>query len=288
MANAITSVLTIAASQIGTKESPAGSNKQKYGVWYPMNGSPWCAIFVSWCFAQAGYEKLLPSGKRFASCAVGVNGAKSVKRWHAGTSGIQPGDVVFFDWQPNGAADHVGIVESVIKGGIVTIEGNTGVGEGVYRCTRKASIMGYFRPAWPSGTTTPPATTTPVSTLLVVDGIWGSATSNQFDTMLNKKGAGMKLNGTFTTTSCGWLQKYLGTNQDKRVSGQPTAVRKANQKGWASTVYKAGSTSGGSLVFRALAKHLDTSGFTAAAKLGIVDASYVKAVQRWLNAGGHL
>ena len=50
-------LLAIAASQIGTKESPAGSNNVKYNTWYygkPVYGAetyPWCAVFVSWCFA---------------------------------------------------------------------------------------------------------------------------------------------------------------------------------------------------------------------------------------------
>src|SRR4029077_5508664 len=45
-----------AIPEIGNKESPAGSNYNKYGSWYGMNGVPWCAIFTSWCFSQSGYK----------------------------------------------------------------------------------------------------------------------------------------------------------------------------------------------------------------------------------------
>ena len=32
-------------TQVGVKESPSGSNMQKYGAWYGANGLPWCAMF---------------------------------------------------------------------------------------------------------------------------------------------------------------------------------------------------------------------------------------------------
>jgi hypothetical protein len=47
-------VLAIARDEIGTTESPPDSNVVKYSRWYPMNGSPWCAMFVSWVLDQAG------------------------------------------------------------------------------------------------------------------------------------------------------------------------------------------------------------------------------------------
>ena len=42
-------VLEIARAELGVQEYPAGSNKQKYGVWYGMNGVQWCMEFVQWC-----------------------------------------------------------------------------------------------------------------------------------------------------------------------------------------------------------------------------------------------
>ena len=71
-----------------------------------------------------------------------------------------PGDIVFFDWEGKGIADHVGIVESVAADHLNTIEGNTspeGVagsqqnGGGVYRRKRYfgKTIIAVARPAWP-------------------------------------------------------------------------------------------------------------------------------------------
>ena len=35
-----------------------------------------------------------------------------------------PGDIIFFDWESDGLADHVGIVEKAENGFIYSIEGN--------------------------------------------------------------------------------------------------------------------------------------------------------------------
>ena len=61
-------VLAAARRELGTKESPANSNRVKYNTWYygrEVSGSayPWCAVFVQWCFDQASVK--LP--KRTAS-----------------------------------------------------------------------------------------------------------------------------------------------------------------------------------------------------------------------------
>ena len=46
-------VVKVARSQIGYCESPAGSNKTKYGKLFGLNGEPWCSIFNWWCFQKA-------------------------------------------------------------------------------------------------------------------------------------------------------------------------------------------------------------------------------------------
>ena len=53
-------IVKVAVSQIGVKESPANSNKTKYGKWFGMNGVPWCAIFLDWCFEHAKGGSLFP------------------------------------------------------------------------------------------------------------------------------------------------------------------------------------------------------------------------------------
>ncbi len=54
-------LMLIAQAQVGVKEIPSGSNKVKYNTWYwgrAVSGSayPWCAAFVSWCFAVLAGE----------------------------------------------------------------------------------------------------------------------------------------------------------------------------------------------------------------------------------------
>jgi hypothetical protein len=74
----------------------------------------------------------------------GVNAGKAVTFGSA-----QPGDIVFFNWDNNKNADHVGLLESVNYGNktIVTIDGN--VSNRVGRRTRKWSeVMTIIRPTY--------------------------------------------------------------------------------------------------------------------------------------------
>ena len=47
-------VLNIARNDLGYKESPAGSNRTKYGEWYGLNGQPWCMMAIQFWLNQAG------------------------------------------------------------------------------------------------------------------------------------------------------------------------------------------------------------------------------------------
>ncbi len=119
-------LIRIAEAEIGTKESPANSNKQKYGEWYGWNGQPWCAIFVSWVYHMAGYA--LPAIQHktgFAYCPYMVIYARKKKLV---TLDPQPGDIVMFDWNADGKSDHTGIFKRWLndsKTEFECIEGNT-------------------------------------------------------------------------------------------------------------------------------------------------------------------
>ena len=148
------SVLKIATSYLGYKESPPGSNRTKFGEWYGMNGQPWCAQFVSFCFYTAGLPLPATTPKGFAYCPYGVNWFKQLKRFYT-TPAV--GDVAFFDWSSgrDGIADHVGIVEKVnADDTVTTIEGNTSAsnnsnGGEVQRRKRSLSqIQGFGRPSY--------------------------------------------------------------------------------------------------------------------------------------------
>lgn len=128
MSTKIQEILTCAAKEIGTKESPANSNKVKYNTWYygrAVSGSsyPWCAVWVQWIFAQCGCSSLLNNGSRTASCSTLATYAKKHSLWITGN--YQPGDLVFMNFSGTKATQHIGIVESVKDGVLYTIEGNT-------------------------------------------------------------------------------------------------------------------------------------------------------------------
>lgn len=141
-------LLEIARGELGTKESPAGSNQVKYATWYGLPGQPWCVMFVMWVFAQAGAA--LPT--RTASCTLLMNAAKKAGSWV--TSGYLPGDVVIYDWGANGVPDHCGIVESASGSAVTAIEGNTAVGndsdggEVMRRERQTRQILGAVRPRY--------------------------------------------------------------------------------------------------------------------------------------------
>ena len=95
-----------------------------YWRWYGFNSRvEWCACFVSWCYNQAG-----KSEPRFAGCqSQGVPWFQSRGQWGARDyENIAPGDVIFFDWDLDGSADHVGIVIGTDGSRVYTVEGNSG------------------------------------------------------------------------------------------------------------------------------------------------------------------
>lgn len=145
-------VLDIARAELGTKESPANSNRVKYNTWYygrEVSGRayPWCMVFVQWVFARAGVKLPL----RTASCGALMSAAKKAGCWV--TKDYRPADVLIYDFPGGAATDHCGIVEKVTLTGAVAIEGNTSQagsqsnGGEVCRKNRPTSlIVGAVRP----------------------------------------------------------------------------------------------------------------------------------------------
>lgn len=147
-------VVDIANSQIGYKE--IGDNSTMYGKWYGSDGQPWCAMFVSWCYNQAGLGNniVAQNKKGFASCDAGL-------KWFAKRNKLVPvgeakeGDIVFFQFDNDAQPDHVGIVTKNMKRlkTLRTVEGNTSDkgsqanGGAVYAKKRAYSlVMAVVRP----------------------------------------------------------------------------------------------------------------------------------------------
>ncbi len=147
----LSSVLRTAASQVGVKENPPGSNRGKEIEMYNSSaglpaGVSWNASFVYWCYEQAGGANLL---QRTGSAIQMWNTLASTNKLSSDVANKQPGLIkpgnVFFIRTGTGTG-HVGIVVSVEKNSIQTIEGNANIkganyGEGVLRMTRKISSI---------------------------------------------------------------------------------------------------------------------------------------------------
>lgn len=89
-----------------------------YGFSYHME---WCGALVSWCYAQAGKD-----GPFFTRCnSEGKRWFEENEQWAwADYRDIAPADSIFFDWDLDGSADHVGLVVGTDGENVYTIEGN--------------------------------------------------------------------------------------------------------------------------------------------------------------------
>ena len=111
-------VVDIAKSQVGNVGG------QPYWSWYGFTSRvEWCACFVSWCYGQMGLSE-----PRFSACqAQGIPWFQSHGQWGGRDyANIAPGDAIFFDWDLDGSADHVGIVVGTDGSRVYTVEGNSG------------------------------------------------------------------------------------------------------------------------------------------------------------------
>lgn len=152
-----------ALEENGTKE--VGNNIQKYGEWYPNNGQPWCAMFVSWCWNQAGLSTDILC--KYQGCTAGMKWCTENGIMHyvqdfrfgepleQGASqnqykeDYQPvtGDIVFF---LSSGMSHTGICIYADDTYLYTIEGNTSDRVAIKRWSlQDARITGYAHPKYP-------------------------------------------------------------------------------------------------------------------------------------------
>ena len=111
-------VVDIAKSQVGNVGG------EPYWRWFGFTSRiEWCACFVSWCYGQVGLSE-----PRFSACqAQGIPWFQSHGQWGGPDyANIAPGDAIFFDWDLDGRADHVGIVVGTDGSRVYTVEGNSG------------------------------------------------------------------------------------------------------------------------------------------------------------------
>lgn len=138
-----TAIVEMALTQVGNEGG------EPYWSWWGYSDRvAWCAIFVSWCADQCGYldASVLP---KMEGVRPYVEWFKDRGQWQERDYEPSPGDIIFFDWEGDGLADHVGIVEKVENNLIFTVEGNTGdVCAERYYTFDSAQIYGYGLPAY--------------------------------------------------------------------------------------------------------------------------------------------
>ena len=151
-------MLAVARADLGMRGRPNRITRayaKRNGAEYLT--APWCDQSITeWARRSGNAAAVLPKGDRAFTVWHAQDG-KDLGRWHAGTAEnirrfAEPGDIVFFDWGGTndiGAIDHVGLIERVLPDGrIVTVEANTGGGDGaVLRRVRGPEVIaGIFKP----------------------------------------------------------------------------------------------------------------------------------------------
>lgn len=136
-------IVAVAISQIGN------IGGEPYWRWYGLSSrTEWCAIFVSWCADQCGY---LDSGviPKFAWVPDAVSWFQARGQWQPRGYTPAPGSIIFFDWEGDGGANHVGIVEYVENGVVHTVEGNSGDAcKRQHYAINSSVILGYGIPMY--------------------------------------------------------------------------------------------------------------------------------------------
>lgn len=159
-ANAAEAFVKTALGEVGTKESPKGSDHVKYSTWYSGKNAPWCSEFVLWCAWKTFGDSYKNFFKRSAAAHYVQTGVVekggswilngSFAKNAASAAKCRPGDIFTTDKDHDGIANHIGIIEKVSGTTIYTVEGNHG--DKVAKDKRSISnIFRVARPNWPGG-----------------------------------------------------------------------------------------------------------------------------------------
>ena len=136
-------VIDLALSQVGI------TGGYPYWSYYGFGSRvAWCGCFVHWCmrhtpsatnaWPDTGNNAYIPSIHSWFNAR-----GRFMPRTYRN---LVPGDVILFDWQPNGSADHVGLVIGRDSQYVYTVEGNSGDAVKVWRYDMNSvQILGYCR-----------------------------------------------------------------------------------------------------------------------------------------------
>lgn len=229
-------ILRIASAEVGYSRWTDPQQGTKYGRWfaaktgstyYAANGVPYCAMFVSWVFAQAGQTV---AGLPHAYCPTILNTARKAGLILANKKDARAGDIVLFDWD-GGLVDHIGIIEKNYGNYLQTIEGNTS--SGTAGSQGNGGLVARRTRAWN-----------------VVNAIIRPQYTGATSSKVEQVGA-LAIDGSLGTQSIIRLQNVLGTYADGVISGQAQTNKK-----YTPALHSVTYEGGGSQAIRALQKHL--------------------------------
>lgn len=156
-------VVKIATEQVGTVETPKGSNVNKYAKFFddlrkqgvniyngPKQGASWCDVFADYVYIQATSIEIGPRMiyQPLNGCGAGVKfSAEYYRKNKAFFKTPEVGDQIFFGEE--GKETHTGVVVKVTDKMVYTVEGNTDnqVKNKSYQ-KNNGKITGYGRPNW--------------------------------------------------------------------------------------------------------------------------------------------
>lgn len=244
----------------------------------------WCSTFVSAVAIRCGATDIIPTE---CSCQKHIELFKALGIWYENEN-MTPkvGDLVLYDWGDSGsgdnrgAADHIGIVESVSGSTFRVIEGN--YGNAVKRRTMSVNgryLRGFARPSY--GGAAPVTADIESLARRVIAGEFGTGADRKAALGANYEAVQNRVNemlgsgttyvpdasdeptekleddgewGVLTTMA---LQRRLGTTVDGIISNQHACYRAANPGLLASSwEWESNPGKNGSEVIRALQRHI--------------------------------
>ena len=178
----------------------------------------WCDATVTAAFRKAGLSSLV-GGECGVQRHIAIFQSKGI--W-IGKSYPQAGDIITFDWDGGGFADHIGIVESVSGNTVNTIEGNSGSPSAVRRRSyawNHWQIKGYARPSYGSGSASSTASSGSKSVTEVaqevINGQWGSGEDRKA-----------------RLTASGYDYNAVQTKVNAILSGESVGSTEVQETGW--------------------------------------------------------
>lgn len=150
----------VVLASIASKFLEGKNNDNPFGKWYGINHAPWCAMWVSKMFFDAGAISLIQqTPKGFCNCeAFEAWGRK--KKQMVSIRNVQLGDILLFDFYKEKKSVHTGIALGPIDPHTHLIpsgQGNTSSsnrgsqanGDGVFeKDSATSTIRAVFRPKW--------------------------------------------------------------------------------------------------------------------------------------------